>query len=63
MTAISSFSARIVSRWITVFKQTRQWFKEAGLQFPVAVSGNQLTKADFDWFAKNGMGVIVPRMK
>ncbi len=43
------------------FKQTRQWFKEAGLQFPVAISGNQLTKADFDWFAKNGMGVIVPR--
>ena len=24
------------------FEQTREWFKEAGLLFPVAVSGNQL---------------------
>ena len=43
------------------FSKTRKWFKEAGLQFPVAVSGNNLTKADLDWFAKNGMGIIAPR--
>ena len=43
------------------FEQTREWFKEAGLQFPVAVSGNQLTVEDLDWFADNGMGIIAPR--
>ena len=43
------------------FEDTREWFKEAGLQFPVAVSGNQLTEADLDWFSENGMGVIAPR--
>ena len=43
------------------FEQTRAWFKEAGLQFPVAVSGRQLSEADLDWFADNGMGVIAPR--
>ena len=43
------------------FEQTREWFKEAGLQFPVAVSGKQLTKADLDWFTANGMGIIAPR--
>ena len=43
------------------FEQTRAWFKEAGLQFPVAVQGQDLTKNDLDWFLDNGMGVIVPR--
>ena len=43
------------------YKKTRNWFKEAGLQFPVSVSGNRLTKADLDWFTKNGMGIIAPR--
>lgn len=43
------------------FEQTRAWFKEAGLQFPVAVSGRQLTEADLDWFSDNGMGIIAPR--
>ena len=43
------------------FEETREWFKEAGLQFPVAVSGRDLTEEDLDWFASNGMGVIAPR--
>ncbi len=43
------------------FEETREWFKEAGLQFPVAVSGEQLTEADLDWFLQNGMGLIAPR--
>lgn len=43
------------------FEQTREWFKEAGLQFPVAVSGDQLTEEDLDWFLDNGLGVIAPR--
>ena len=43
------------------FDETRKWFKEAGLQFPVAVSGNQLTETDLDWFEENGMGIIAPR--
>lgn len=43
------------------FERNREWFKEAGLQFPIAVSGRQLTDADLDWFSDNGMGVIAPR--
>ena len=43
------------------FEQTRAWFKEAGLQFPVAVGGRELTKADLDWFTDNDMGIIAPR--
>lgn len=43
------------------FEQTREWFKEAGLQFPVAVSGEDLTEEDLDWFTANGMGIIAPR--
>ena len=43
------------------FEETREWFKEAGLQFSVAVSGNQLTGDDLDWFLDNGLGIIAPR--
>lgn len=43
------------------FEEKREWFRDAGLQFPVAVSGEQLTEADLDWFADNGMGIIAPR--
>ena len=43
------------------FEETREWFKEAGLQFPIAVSGKQLTEDDLDWFLDNGMGIIAPR--
>ena len=43
------------------FEETREWFKEAGLQFPVAVSGRELTEEDLDWFTENGLGVIAPR--
>ena len=43
------------------FEQTREWFKEAGQQFPVAVSGDQLTEEDLDWFLDNGLGIIAPR--
>lgn len=42
------------------FEQTREWFKEAGLQFAVGVRGDNLTQADLDWFQSNGMGVIAP---
>ena len=41
------------------FEETREWFKEAGLQFPVAVSGNALNEEDLDWFLENGMGIII----
>ena len=43
------------------FEKTREWFKEAGLQFPVAVSGNALNEEDLDWFLENDMGIIAPR--
>ena len=43
------------------FEETREWFKEAGLQFPVAVSGNALNEEDLDWFLENDMGIIAPR--
>ena len=43
------------------FEQTREWFKEAKLQFPVAVSGRELTEEALDWFVENGMGLIAPR--
>ena len=43
------------------FEETREWFKEAGLQFSVAVSGKQLTEEDLDWFLDNGLGIIAPR--
>ncbi|MBQ7637638.1 MAG: hypothetical protein IJS90_01890 [Clostridia bacterium] len=43
------------------FEETREWFREAGLLFPMAVSGSLLSEADLDWFSENGMGVIAPR--
>ncbi len=43
------------------FEETRAWFKEAGLQFTVAVSGDLLTEDRLDWFRNNGIGIIAPR--
>ena len=43
------------------FEEKREWFREAGLQFSVGVSGRELTAADLDWFKENGLGVIAPR--
>ena len=56
------------------FEKTREWFKEAGLQFPVAVSGNALNEEDLDWFLENGvvaasdytvraMGLVTPLVR
>lgn len=42
------------------FEETREWFREAGLQFPVSVSGEDLTEEDLDWFTANGLGLIAP---
>ena len=37
----------------------RGWLKEAGVDFYVGASGEDLTKEDLDWLEENGMGVIV----
>ena len=42
------------------YSELRQWFKDAGLDFTVGLSGQQLTDSDFDWFEENGLGVIAP---
>ena len=39
----------------------RRWFKEAGLNFAVCLSGEQLTDDDFTWLEDNGLGVFAPR--
>ncbi len=42
------------------YSSLRRWFKEAGLDFAVCVSGEQLTKKDLNWLEKNGIGIIAP---
>jgi hypothetical protein len=43
------------------FNNLRRWFKEAGLNFAVCLSGEQFTDDDFTWLEDNGLGVFAPR--
>ena len=43
------------------YENLRQWFKEAGLQFAVCISGKEYTDEDFAWFEQNGLGILAPR--
>ncbi len=43
------------------FNNLRRWFKEAGLNFAVCLTGEQLTDDDFTWLEDNGLGVFAPR--
>lgn len=42
------------------YNTLRRWFKEAGLNFAVCLSGEQLTDDDFAWLEDNGLGVFAP---
>jgi|GEM_PF-1977169 len=41
------------------YETLRGWLKEAGIDFYVGASGEDLSKEDLDWLANNDMGVIV----